>query len=164
MTVPIAFVLHISAEAKNMVPTLLRERTRLTVKEAESGESIEDGVVYMAPPDYHLSVEPDFTFSLSSEEPVQFSRPSIDLLFESAARAFGPSLASILLTGANDDGTRGTVRVKEHGGPTVVQEPTDAAFGTMPLAAVRGAEPEFVLPLQEIAGALLAFAAAGESR
>src|SRR5690606_12492503 len=99
------------------------------------------------PPGYHLLVETDATFSLSCDPPVLFSRPSIDVLFESCADAYAQRLAALVLTGANEDGARGLAQVRAQGGLTAVQDPAEAAHDTMPLAAVRLAKPDYVLPL-----------------
>jgi two-component system chemotaxis response regulator CheB len=129
---------------------MLQQRCSLPVREAEDKVAIEQGTVSIAPPDYHLLVEPDH-LSLSLEEPVRFSRPSIDVLFESAARAFDGALAGVVLTGANDDGADGLVAIKRAGGITIVQDPATASSPTMPEAAIRSGAADKVLPLEDIA-------------
>jgi len=104
-------------------------------------------VVYVAPAGYHLSIETDHSFSLSREEPRHFSRPSIDILFESAADAYGEQLAAALLTGANEDGAAGLLAIKQAGGLTLVQEPADALVPTMPNAALALLKPDFLLSI-----------------
>lgn len=143
-------VLHLSPDRPSLLAAVLSDHCRLPVKEAESAETVTPGTVYVAPPDYHLSFESDGTLSLSLEPPVLFSRPSIDLLFESVADSAGPKGLGILLTGANEDGARGLVRIRERGGLTVVQDPGEAHFPEMPLAALRDQRPSAVLSLEEI--------------
>jgi two-component system chemotaxis response regulator CheB len=106
--------------------------------------------VYFATPGYHLSVEQDRSLSLSLEDRVHYSRPSIDYLFESAADAYGSKLAAVLLTGANHDGARGLAQVKRRGGLTIVQDPQEAQVATMPQAALNIQQPDHVLTLNGI--------------
>ena len=113
------------------------------------------GTLYFASPGYHLSVEHDRSLSLSQEDRVHFSRPSIDILFESAADAYGDGLVGVLLTGANEDGARGLARIKEHGGTTLIQDPHEAQVAVMPEAALALHRPDHILPLNGI-GQLLA--------
>jgi two-component system chemotaxis response regulator CheB len=110
---------------------------------------IEPGHVYLAPPDYHLLVE-DGWFSLSTEDRVRYARPSIDVLFDSAADAYGPRVIGIVLTGANEDGAAGLARIKERGGVAVVQDPRSAVRQEMPSAAIAATVADAVLPLEEI--------------
>ncbi|MNN58289.1 Chemotaxis response regulator protein-glutamate methylesterase of group 2 operon [compost metagenome] len=112
-------------------------------------------MIYFAGPGYHLSVERDRSFSLSQEERVYFSRPSIDILFASAADAYGPALLGVLLTGANEDGAHGLAQIKQSGGYTIVQDPREAQVATMPKAALALHHPDYILPLHGI-GQLLA--------
>jgi two-component system chemotaxis response regulator CheB len=144
--IPIALVLHVLPDKPSHLATVLGAKCRLAVKEAEDKELIAPATIYVAPPNYHLLVEKSRCFSLSVDEPVHFSRPAIDVLFESAADAYGESLAAVLLTGANDDGARGLARIKERGGTTVVQSPDTALVRIMPDAALRLATPDRVLP------------------
>jgi two-component system chemotaxis response regulator CheB len=122
----------------------------LNIKEADEKENIQAGYVYFAPPNYHLLIENDKTFSLSTDEKVNYSRPSIDVLFESAANAYGPRLAAIILTGANNDGAEGLRRIKQKGGLVIVQDPQSAENSYMPAAALKAVKPDFVLSLVEI--------------
>ena len=140
-------VIHLPPDRDSMIPALLASACALKVVEAEDKMTAETGAVYFAPPDYHLLVELDGRLSLSSDDPVLFSRPSIDVLFESAADAFGPDLTAVVLSGANEDGARGLAAIAAHGGFTAVQEPAEAAHPTMPLAAIAAAGPDYVLPL-----------------
>ena len=106
--------------------------------------------IYIAPPNYHLLVEADRTFSLSIDEPVNYARPSIDVLFETAADVYKTNLIGVILTGANTDGSHGLKRIKETGGLSVVQDPSTAEADTMPRAAIAAVDVDYVLPLEEI--------------
>ena len=125
----------------------------IKVQEAEDKARIEPGSAYLAPPDYHLLVESG-RFALSVEEKVQFSRPSIDVLFESAADAYGPALIAVILTGANEDGARGIARVKSLGGYTIVQDPETAVKRSMPDAAIATGAVDSVDSIEGIASTL----------
>ena len=120
------------------------------MKQADEKECILPGVIYLAPPGYHLMIEEDKTFSLSVDSPVNFARPSIDVLFETEADAYGARLVGVILTGANSDGSRGLKKIKDSGGLVLVQDPESAEAATMPRAAVEGTEVDYVLPLEEI--------------
>ena len=133
---------------------LLDERGQLPVREAEDKDPIEPGRAYLAPADYHLLVEAD-GFSLSIDERVQYSRPSVDVLFESAADAYGERAVGVILTGANADGAAGLERVKARGGAAIVQDPADAERPEMPRAAIATGAADRVLPLAEIAPCLV---------
>ncbi len=130
----------------------------LTIKDADEKEAIRAGFVYFAPPNYHLLVEDDFTFSLSIDEKVHFTRPSVDVLFESAADAYGPGLIGIVLSGANQDGGAGLLRIKQRGGLTVVQHPQDAEVSYMPAAAIADVQPAHVLSADGICKLLIELA------
>lgn len=149
--VPVVVVQHMSPRADSKIPEILNNLSPLHVKEAEDKEPLTTGVVYIAPPDYHLLIEPDFSLSLSMEERVNFSRPSVDVLFESAADACGNSLLGVVLTGANNDGARGMARIKEVGGLAVIQDPATAHATAMPLAAMQNVTADYILPLPDIA-------------
>jgi len=123
----------------------------MRVREAEDKEPIEPGVVYFAPPDYHLLIEADKRLSLSGEEPVLYSRPSIDVLFESAADVYSSGLIGVVLTGANSDGADGLKAVVAAGGVGIVQSPRSAYAAAMPEAAIASCPEARVLPLNEIA-------------
>jgi two-component system, chemotaxis family, protein-glutamate methylesterase/glutaminase len=122
----------------------------LTIKDADEKEALCPGFVYFAPPNYHLLIEADHTFSLSIDPKVNYSRPSIDVLFESAATVYGSRLVAILLTGANNDGAQGLRLIKEKGGLIIVQNPQSAEFPFMPAAALKVIQPDFMLDLAEI--------------
>ena len=152
---PIIAVLHLPDERRSQLAEVFARRLRIPVHEARDKEQIKAGALYFAGPGYHLSVELDYSLSLSQEDRVHHSRPAIDYLFASAADAYGKNLLAILLTGANQDGAEGLARIGEHGGLTVVQDPHDAAIPTMPRAAIRRRAPDLVLTLDRIGGLLL---------
>ncbi len=149
-TLPVFCILHMPQDRDSRLAELFNERLPVPVREAVDKEAIVAGTVYFAGPGYHLSVERDFTFSLSCEPPVHYARPAIDLLMESSAEAYGDGLVGILLTGANHDGADGMARIRASGGFTVVQDPMDAQVATMPLEAIRRCNPHLVLPLARI--------------
>jgi two-component system chemotaxis response regulator CheB len=138
-----------STSSPGALPDLLRLRVKRPVQDAEDKMAIERGKVYIAPPDYHLLVERG-SFALSVDERVQFARPSIDVLFESAAHSYGPAVIGIILTGANEDGAAGLAAVKARGGVALVQDPRDAERRTMPDAAIAATAADAVLPLEEM--------------
>ncbi len=143
-------ILHVPPDRESRLAELFALRTALPVREAQDKEPIQPGTVYFAGSGYHLSIEQDRSFSLSCEPPVQFARPAIDILMESAADVYGPALAGILLTGANYDGADGMRRIRERGGLTIVQDPEEAQASTMPEEAIRRCAPHLVLPLAGI--------------
>lgn len=146
----VACILHVPADRESRLAEVFATRTALPVREARDKEPIRPGTVYFAGSGYHLSVEEDRSFSLSCEAPVQFARPAIDILMESAAEAYGDALAGILLTGANFDGADGMCRIRECGGLTIVQDPEEAQARSMPEEAIRRCAPHLVLPLAAI--------------
>lgn len=153
--VPAVFVvLHLPADRGTVLPQLFGRRSARRVKEAEDKEPVMPGTVYLAPPDYHLLVESDRTLALSRDEPVHYSRPSIDLLFESAALAYRERLLAIVLTGASHDGAEGLKQVRECGGMAWVQDPGEATASVMPAAALAHAGADAVLALDKIAARL----------
>lgn len=147
---PILIAQHIPANNQSQLVAILSRACVLQVKEAQDGEQIHAGTVYLAAPNYHLLIETDGTLALSVDAPVCFARPSIDVLFESAARAFGKNLIAIILSGANADGSIGIKKVAEVGGITIVQDPNDAEIPTMPRAALLAIEANYQLPLISI--------------
>lgn len=155
---PVLVVVHVPPDRDNALVPLFRDRCRLAVKEAEDKEPALPGVVYFAPSDYHLLVEADGTLSLSSEELVNHSRPSIDVLFETGADAFGPALAGVVLTGANNDGAQGLRAILDAGGHGLVEDPAAAYAQAMPAAALAACPAVEVLPLSAIAPHLLSLA------
>jgi two-component system chemotaxis response regulator CheB len=154
-SLPIIVVQHRSKQEKALLEELLQSKCKIRVKQADEKEKIEGGTVYLAPPDYHLLIERDHSFSLSTEPPVMFSRPSVDVLFETAAEVFGPGLIAIVLTGANHDGAAGISQVRQHGGTTIAQDPRTAEFPRMPQAAIQTNCVDRILNLDEIADFLL---------
>jgi len=153
--IPILTVLHLPEERRSQLSEVFAMRLGRVVREGSDKAAIEPGVIYFAGPSYHLSVEKDFTLSLSQEERVHFSRPAIDILFDSAADAYGAGLVGVLMTGANEDGAQGLATIKRRGGLTIVQDPTEARMSTMPLAALKLQRPDHILSLNGI-GSLLA--------
>ena len=151
---PLVVVLHLPDNHESKLAELFGYRLSLQVREARDKESLAPGTLYFAPSGYHLSIEDDHSFSLSCEERVSYARPSIDVLFASAADAYGKSLAGILLTGANYDGAAGLAGMQVAGGLTIVQDPASAEVATMPEAALRRMTPDLILPLAEIRSVL----------
>ena len=147
---PVMVVLHLDPSGGHQLPKLLANHCGLTVKEAEDTEEIFPGRVYIAPAGYHLLVERDYTLSLSVDEPVNYSRPSIDVLFQSAAEAYGPSLVGVIMTGASRDGSMGLRSIKEYGGTAIVQDPAVAQVPLMPTAAIQATEVDHILNLADI--------------
>lgn len=143
-------VVHLPPHTDSSLASLLASRCQIVVKEAEDKEPICPGTAYLAPTNYHLLVEPDFKLSLSSDEPVLYSRPSIDVLFESAADAYGNELAGVILTGANGDGSRGLRAVSNAGGLVFVQSPDSAEASAMPQAALDACPAARSLTLAEL--------------
>jgi two-component system, chemotaxis family, protein-glutamate methylesterase/glutaminase len=147
---PLMVVVHVPPDKNSILTDLFRSKCLMQVQEAEDKEPIRDSTIYFAPPDYHVLVERDRRLSLSSDLPVSFSRPSIDVLFESAADAYGPGLIGIILTGANRDGARGLRAIREAGGTTLVQDPDQAHARDMPAAALAECPDARIMSLQEI--------------
>lgn len=147
---PLAVVQHRSIDSDELLPVLLQRACRLPLTEVEDKQPILPGTVYIAPANYHLLVEGDH-FALSVDHRVQYARPSIDVLFESAADAYRERLVAVLLSGSNEDGARGIARVKARGGLTVVQDPASAESARMPAAAIAASEVDHVLSLAGIA-------------
>ena len=132
---PILIVVHLPPDAKSLISDLFAPKCRIRVKEAEDKEDLRPGVAYLAPPNYHLLVESEGVLSLSSDEPEGFSRPAINVLFESAADVYGSGLVGIILTGASPDGANGLKAICDAGGLAIVQDATTAASQAMPQAA-----------------------------
>ena len=154
-SIPILIAQHISPNSDNFMAKYFDGLSHVLVKEADEKEPVLPGVVYIAPPNYHLLVEEDFTLTLSTEEKRNYARPSVDVLFESAAYAFGNKLIGVVLTGANQDGAKGLLTIKNFGGITIVQDPKEAEAYVMPQSALETANPDFVLSLSEIAQKLI---------
>ena len=153
--VPILIVQHISPHSDDFMARHLNDICKLTVKEADEKEKVRSGYVYIAPPNYHLLIEKEQTLSLTVEKRVNYSRPSIDVLFDSAADAYGKELIGVILTGANSDGSRGLKCIKEHGGTAIVQDPLSAEASAMPKAAIGITNVDFILALDKIGDKLI---------
>lgn len=147
---PIMVVVHIPPDKRSVLAQLFAAKCALKVVEAEDKMPLEAGTIYFAPPDYHLLVEADKSLALSADEPVLFSRPSIDVLFETAADAYGPGLIGIVLTGANEDGAAGLKTIADAGGATIVQDPDTAFQDAMPEAAIKAVPKADILSLASI--------------
>lgn len=152
--VPIIVVQHLGASHSEFLIEVFQSRTKLRVKQADEKEKIKPGTIYFAPPDYHLMIEKNKTFSLSDEEKHNYARPSIDVLFETAADSFASSLVGVILTGANSDGAQGLKVIREKGGITIVQDPKSAEVATMPLAAMAAEPADYVVPANALAALL----------
>lgn len=152
-------VCHTTADSPALLADILAHHTRLPVRFASDGGRVETGVVQIAPPDVHLLLEPDRVV-LSRGPKHNRTRPAIDPLFRSAARAYGPSVVGVVLTGLLDDGSAGLAEVKRHGGLAVVQSPSDAQFPTMPRNALSATEVDYCVPLSEMAALITRLCAA----
>ena len=157
---PVLIVVHVPPDRSNALVPLFQGKCQVQVKEAEDKEPALAGVVYFAPSDYHLLVEADGSLSLSSDELVNHSRPSIDVLLESSADAFGPALAAVVLTGANGDGAAGLRAAMDGGGAAIVEDPGLAFASEMPAAALRACPTAKVLTLDAITPYLLSLGTA----
>lgn len=153
--IPVVVIQHVSPHSDNYMTRYLDNISAIKVKEVDEKEKIKPGVVYTAPPNYHVLVEEDETFSLSLEERVNFARPSIDVFFQSAADVYGPHLVGIILTGANNDGSQGLKMIKEKGGLTIVQDPHTAEVDGMPRAAIKATKVDHILTLEQISSFLV---------
>jgi two-component system chemotaxis response regulator CheB len=152
--VPIAIVQHRGKSSHDRLVELLQQHTRLTVKEAEDKESLCPSTVYLAPADYHLLIDRG-SCALSIDAPVNYARPSVDILFDSAADTYGPGVIAVVLTGANADGAQGAARIKESGGIVVVQDANECENSAMPLATMAATRVDCVLKLTEMASYLI---------
>jgi two-component system chemotaxis response regulator CheB len=148
---PVIVVAHAGPTAENLLPGLLQRDCPLPVEEAREGAPARPCCIFLAPPDYHLLMEADATFSLSVDAKVRNVRPSIDVLFCSAAHVYGESLLAVILTGANDDGARGLEAVRAAGGFCLVQDPADAYAATMPEAAIATGAAHWIAPVDWLA-------------
>lgn len=157
---PVLVVVHVPRDRKSALPALFAARCGVRVAEAEDKIDADAGTVYFAPAGYHLLVERDGRLALSSDELVNLSRPSIDVLFESAAFAFGPRALGIVLSGANADGAHGLALIRQRGGLAWVQDPGTAQVSYMPDAAIAAASPDAVLAPSAMARVLAAWGAA----
>jgi two-component system chemotaxis response regulator CheB len=156
---PICIVQHRSKDSDALLVNLLQDLTELEVRDAEDKEPLCPQTIYIAPPDYHMLVEPEY-ISLTVDSPVRFSRPSIDVLFRSASDTFGASTIGVVLTGANEDGAAGLARIVARGGKAIVQDPATAESPIMPASAIRAVPGARVVPLSEISAELVRTVAA----
>jgi len=147
---PIIIVQHRGKDSDPGLCEFLARSSKLPLSEPNDKDSILEGHVYLAPRDYHLLIT-DRSFALSTDEPVAFARPSIDLLFESTADEFGEGAIGVILTGGNSDGARGLAKIKSRGGLAIVEDPEEAAVREMPLAAIKTNNVDWVVPIERIA-------------
>jgi two-component system chemotaxis response regulator CheB len=159
----IVVVQHIDPRHRSLMADILSRRTSLRVKEAEAGEMVDEGTVYVAPPNRHLLVNADGTLSLTQTELVHFVRPSADLLFESVAAGYRERAIAVVLSGTGVDGSMGVEAVKKMGGTVIAEDEQTSEFFGMPQAAIRTGAVDFVLPLGEISSALKALVTAREA-
>lgn len=152
--VAVMVVVHLPRERPSLLVDIFGPKCRLTVCEAQDKQPLEPSVIYFAPPDYHLLVDAGPQLALSSDEMVHYSRPAIDVLFESAVDVYGAELCGVVLSGSNQDGAAGLAAVARAGGLTVVQRPEEAVAQAMPASALRAAPGSLVLELREVAALL----------
>lgn len=151
----VVLVMHRHTRSEDLLEALLASRASLPVRDIEEKDQPQRGIIYTAPADYHLLFEPDGSFALDSSEKVNYSRPSIDVTFESAARVFGPRAIGVLLSGANADGAEGLYEIEQHGGTTIVQHPETAEVDYMPRSALQLFSPSYIARTGEIAPLLV---------
>ncbi len=156
--VPILIVVHIPRERPSLLTEIFRHKCTMRVEEAVDKADIKPGRIYFAPPDYHMLIDRGPQIALSVDDVIQFSRPSIDVLFESAADVYGKNLLGILLTGGNEDGASGLAYIAKCGGTTVLQDPAEAAASAMPEGALKLMTPTHLMRLDEIAALLMTIA------
>jgi two-component system chemotaxis response regulator CheB len=147
---PFVVILHRGSPADSVLAELLTFKTRIPIREIEDKEPIQNGVIYLAPSNYHVLIETENEFSLDYSEKVNYSRPSIDVTFMSAADVFGKSTVGILLSGANDDGTNGLKAIAAAGGTTVVQDPKSAKVSMMPQNAIDNLDVRHIIGDREL--------------
>ncbi|MDM1294913.1 chemotaxis protein CheB [Sphingobacterium sp. N143] len=148
--IPVVVIVHRNPKYASSIEETLSKVMLQKIKTADDKENIENGTIYFAPAGYHLLVEPDYSFSLDISEPVQYSRPSIDVTFESAAEIYQQNCTAILFSGANQDGARGLLMIKKYRGKTFVQDPLSAEVPVMPEAAIQLNAHDKILSIQEI--------------
>ena len=148
--IPVLIVTHITPDSDDGLAILLNALCSIRVKEADEQECITSGTVYLAPANYHLLVERGGTLALSIDPLVNYARPSVDVLFESAAEVYGPELIGVILTGAGSDGCKGLLKIKNCGGVTIVQDPADAEMDSMPQSALQLLKADYVVRLKEL--------------
>ena len=160
---PVVIVQHLDPRHRSLMANILSHHTPLKVKQAEEGDSLQAGTVYIAPPDRHLLVNPDTSLSLTQSELVHFVRPSADLLFESVAASFREAAIAVVLSGTGSDGAMGIQAIKKMGGTVIAQDKTSAEFFGMPGAAIQTGDVDFILPLDDISPALVTLVVKGRS-
>lgn len=160
LPVSVVVVQHLDPRHRSLMAEILSRRTPLLVKQAENGETIEKGTVYIAPPDRHLLANEDRTLSLTQTALVHFVRPSADLLFESVAGAYAERAIGVVLTGSGRDGAMGVRAIKKMGGTVLVQDEASSEYFAMPSAAIETGHVDFVLPLDDIAPAIVSLVVA----
>lgn len=148
--IPIVLVQHRGKDAGGRFEEVLQSKCRIRIKQADEKERIVRDTVYVAPPNYHLLIETDRTFSLSSDAPVKFSRPSIDVLFESAAICYEERLVGIIVSGASNDGAEGITAIRKYGGLTIAQSPDEAQFPLMTEASIKTGKIDHIGTLSAI--------------
>lgn len=153
--IPVIVVQHRAKDERGLLEEVLQAKCKVRIRQVNEKEMIEPETVYLAPPDYHLLVERDKTFSLSFDAPVNYSRPSVDVLFETAADVFDHRLLGIVLTGANKDGAKGIRYIRKKGGVTIAQQPETADYPDMPKAAIKTGAVQYIMSLDEIKAYLL---------
>jgi two-component system chemotaxis response regulator CheB len=153
--VPIIVVQHIGPRSENTWIKILNSSSNINIKEADEKEKVRTGHIYVAPSNYHLLIEKDKTFSLTIDERVNFARPSIDVLFESAAEVYREKLIGIILTGSNSDGAKGVKRIKDCGGLVIIQDPETAESSSMPSSALALIQPDYIVALNQISDLLI---------
>jgi two-component system chemotaxis response regulator CheB len=147
---PVLVILHRNGVFESSLEDLFASRTTMPIREVEEKEILQNGVAYICPADYHVLLEKDHSFSLDYSERINFSRPSIDVTFRSAADVYGPGLICLLLSGGNADGVEGMQYAQERGGLTIVQDPATAEVPYMPQQAVTRMKTDFVIPAGQI--------------
>jgi two-component system chemotaxis response regulator CheB len=151
----VVIVQHLDPRHRSLMADIMQRHCKLSVKQADEGDRIEPGNVYIAPPDHHLLITPHGTLTLTESELVHFVRPSADLLFESAATTYKDRCIAVVLTGTGFDGAMGVTAVKNMGGTVIAQDKASADFPGMPSAAIATGDVDFELSLGDIAGALV---------
>ena len=153
--IPIIVIQHRAKDQRELLEEVLQSKCKIVIKQADEKEMIKGGFAYIAPPGYHLLIEQDRSFSLSSDDLVSFSKPSIDVLFETAAEVFKENLIGLILTGANSDGAAGIMAIKKFKGLTIAQSPKEAQYPYMPQSSIETGAVEHVWTLKEIQEFLL---------
>lgn len=148
--IPIIITLHRLKTIHTGLKESVSIKSHIPIREPYDRQKIKPAHVYFAPSNYHLYIEPDYTFSLSTEELIEYSRPSIDVLFKSAAKVYGSNLLGIILSGANKDGSEGLKQIQEFGGTTIIQDPHEAEVQIMPNSAIELTKPDYILTIKNI--------------